>query len=557
MPDVVVVGGGHNGLVAACYLSRAGRDVLVVEQSDRLGGGSRTEELLPGYRFDTHSVAHNLIQATGIVEELRLAEAGLRYVAMDPFSVAVFPGGGIIRFYRSVPRTVASIRQVAPDDADRYAAWMEQAMPVAALAALALRAGGSGASGWRHAPAGAGALARSLARNGGPGGLARLLISPYGRVLTERLGSDLVRAPVAAFAAHGSAAPDQPGTALFALWQAFYHQVGQWHAAGGSQALTDALARRLASSGGCWRTGAAVTAISRDSAWVTGVVLESGETITARTVVTAIDLRIALLGLLDPPLTGPPAAALAGAHRGNVVQMLVLIAARQLPPYPGARPADYRGLQSYVDSLASLSGAFAQAEAGRLPRDPVPAYAFIPSAYDPVLGPPGQHTVYLACPAAPARLEGGWGPAKEAFADRLIAAVEARAPGFADSITGRVIRTPQDMTRELRWPGAHPMHLDMTLDQIGPFRSSSCLFQQTRSGRAGSGQCQRGDRIEAMSMPQIPGAGPVSRLLPGHRAEEEARIRQAAWVARCVGRGEAAPLRPDDVTALAGNAAGP
>lgn len=399
---------------------------------------------------------------------------------------------------------------------------------------------------------GPGPLARSLARNGGPGGLARLLISPYGRVLTERLGSDLVRAPVAAFAAHGSAAPDQPGTALFALWQAFYHQVGQWHAAGGSQALTDALARRLASSGGCWRTGAAVTAISRDSAWVTGVVLESGETITARTVVTAIDLRIALLGLLDPPLTGPPAAALAGAHRGNVVQMLVLIAARQLPPYPGARPADYRGLQSYVDSLASLSGAFAQAEAGRLPRDPVPAYAFTPSAYDPVLGPPGQHTVYLACPAAPARLEGGWGPAKEAFADRLIAAVEARAPGFADSITGRVIRTPQDMTRELRWPGAHPMHLDMTLDQIGPFRSSSCLFQQTRSGRAGSGQCQRGDRIEAMSVPQIPGAGPVSRLLPGHRAEEEARIRQAAWVARCVGRGEAAPLRPDDVTALAG-----
>lgn len=98
MPDVVVVGGGHNGLVAACYLSRAGRDVLVVEQSDRLGGGSRTEELLPGYRFDTHSVAHNLIQATGIIEELRLAEAGLRYVEMDPFSVAVFPGGQAIRF---------------------------------------------------------------------------------------------------------------------------------------------------------------------------------------------------------------------------------------------------------------------------------------------------------------------------------------------------------------------------------------------------------------------------------------------------------------------------
>jgi phytoene dehydrogenase-like protein len=475
MPDVVVVGGGHNGLVAACYLSAAGRDVLVVEQSDRLGGGSRTEELLPGYRFDTHSVAHNLIQATGIVEELRLAEAGLVYTEMDPFSVAVFPCGKTIRFYRSVARTVESIRQVAPDDAGRYAAWMEQAMPVAAMAALALRAGGSGVRGWRHLPAGAGALARALARNGGPGGLARLLVSPYGRVLAERLGSDLVRAPVAAFAAHGSAAPDQPGTALFALWQAFYHLVGQWHAAGGSQALTDALARRLATSGGGWRTGAAVTAVSRDSAGVTGVVLESGETIPARTVVTAIDPRAALLGLLDPPLAGPPAAALAGAHSGNAVQMLVLIAARRLPPYPGAQPADYRGLQSYVDSLDSLSDAFAQAGAGRLPRDPVPAYAFTPSACDPSLAPAGRHTVYLACPAAPARLEGGWGPARETFADRLIAAVEARAPGFTESITDRVIRTPDDMTRELRWPGAHPMHLDVTLDQIGPFRPAVAL----------------------------------------------------------------------------------
>lgn len=475
MPDVVVVGGGHNGLVAACYLSRVGRDVLVVEQSGRLGGGSRTEELLPGYRFDTHSAAHNLIQATGIVEELRLAEAGLRYVEMDPFSVAVFPGGQVIRFYRSVDRTVESIRQVAPDDAGRYAAWMEDAMPVAELAALALRAGGSGASGWRHVPAGTGALARSLARNGGPGGLARLLVSPYGRVLAERLSSDLVRAPVAAFAAHASASPGQLGTALFAVWQAFYHQVGQWHAIGGSQALTDALARRLASFGGRWRTGAPVAAISRDAAGVSGVVLESGEVITARTVITAIDPRTALLSLLDPPLAGPPAAALAAAHHGNAVQMLVLVAARRLPPYPGAQPGDYRGLQSYVDSLASLSSAFARAEAGQLPRDPVPAYAFTPSAYDPSLAPDGHHTVYLACPAAPARLEGGWNPVKEAFADRLIAVVEARAPGFADSVTGRVIRTPQDMARELRWPGAHPMHLDVTLDQVGPFRPTPAL----------------------------------------------------------------------------------
>ena len=94
---VLVVGGGHNGLVAACYLARAGVDVEVLEQSDRLGGGSRTDELLPGFRFDTHSAAHNIVNATDIVDELGLREAGLEYREMDPFSVAVFRGGALVR----------------------------------------------------------------------------------------------------------------------------------------------------------------------------------------------------------------------------------------------------------------------------------------------------------------------------------------------------------------------------------------------------------------------------------------------------------------------------
>jgi phytoene dehydrogenase-like protein len=467
---VLVVGGGHNGLVAACYLARGGADVLVLEQSDRLGGGSRTDEVIPGHLFDTHSAAHNIVQATGIVEDLQLGEAGLEYREMDPFSVAVFRDGPMVRFSRSVEATVASIAEVDAVEAGRYAAWMRDATPVVTAMRAAFDGGGAAARARQVA-----AAARALARNGGPLGLAQLLLSPYGKLLGQRLGGDLVRGPVAAFAAHASAAPDTPGSAVFALWQAFYHQVGQWHAVGGSQGLVDALATRLAALGGRWRTGAAVGRIVRDVDRVTAVELEDGERLPADAVLAAVDPRVALLDLLDPPLDGDEAARLRSVTRGNAVQMLVHLATDALPAYPAARPGDWNGLQSYVDSVDALSDGFAQANAGRLPEDPVPAYAFTPSALDDSLAPPGRHTVYLACPTAPHRLRGGWAVAVEDFADRMVAQVEARAPGFTASVTARSVRTPETMAAELRWPGAHPMYADLALDQLGPFRPTRAL----------------------------------------------------------------------------------
>ncbi len=118
--------------------------------------------------------------------------------------------------------------------------------------------------------------------------------------------------------------------------------------------------------------------------------------------------------------------------------------------------------------------AWGQAEAGRLP-DPLPLYAFTASALDDRLAPPGHHTVYLACPAAPSKVEGGWPARAEELVDRSLEIVEARAPGFARSIRGIARFTPDEMEREGRWPGAHPMHLDIALDQLGPFRPTRRL----------------------------------------------------------------------------------
>ena len=477
-PTAIVVGAGHNGLVAACYLARAGVAVTVLEQADRPGGGSRTDETVPGFRFDTHSAAHNIINMTDIPAELDLAGAGLRYVEMDPFAVSVGRDGRIIRFWRDVDATLESIAAVAPGAVDGYRRFVEEARPIADLATVGLNAGASWQRELAMLPGRVVPLVQTLRRHG-LFGLSALMQMPYGAMLRRHLSEDAVLAPIGAFAAHGNASPNDFGTAFSAIWQAVYHLHGQWHAVGGAQSLVDALVRRLESFGGAVRCNAAVARIATRDGTVQGVVLEDGERIPAHVVVTAIDPRVALLDMLDPPLGGQVGADLAAAHAGNAVQMVVHLATDRLPPYPGAQPDDHAGLQSHVDTFASLERAFAAAADRRLPEDPVPTYAFTPSALDDTLGPAGQHTVYLACPTAPFEVRGGWAAHAEAFADRMIDTVEARAPGFRDSIRGMAVRTPALMAQELRWPGAHPMYLDLSLDQLVSARPTPALGDHT------------------------------------------------------------------------------
>jgi phytoene dehydrogenase-like protein len=479
---VVIVGAGHNGLVAACYLAKAGQDVVVVEADDVIGGGCRTEPTVEGHpdvRFDLHSVAHNLINMTDIADELDLAGVGLRYVEMDPFSVAIHADGRRVRFWRSVEKTVDSIAEVDAREAKAYLGFVESAMPLAQIALPVIR-GEVGS--WRSLSR-LGSLASALKRNGLMG-LARDVASPYESLLHRRLTSDLTRGPVSAFAAHAGVGPSVPGGSLYAFWQAAYHRFGQWHAVGGSRGLTDALARRLESLGGVIRTNCAVESIERVGERVNAVLLEGGERLAASAVVTACDPQLALLRLLNPELGGDEGRVLAAARRGNVVQAVLHVVTDELPPYAGTKDGDHAGLQSYVDRLADLTRAWAAAEAGVLP-DPVPLYAFTTSAIDSSLAPDGLHSVYLACPAAPYRLRGNsWADVEEAFVESCFDAVERRAPGFRKSVRGWHLRSPTRMAEGGRWPGAHPMHLEIALDQLGPLRPTRALADHRVPGVA-------------------------------------------------------------------------
>jgi phytoene dehydrogenase-like protein len=462
VPDVIV-GGGHNGLVAACYLARAGRDVVVLEAQEEPGGGSRTAETIPGFRFDLHSVAHNMINMTSIPEELDLAGAGLVYQEMDPFSIAIHEDGRRVRFHRSVDKTVASIAELNPDEARAYRRFIDKAVPIVRTVLPAVR----GEVTIRDVPTRIANIARALRSQ--PLATMRDVLGPYDSLLKRWLTSDLTRGPVAAFAAHAGVGPSAPGGSLFAFWQAAYHIFGQWHARGGAQSLIDALVRRLRSSGGEVRCSMPVARIDAPGGHVRAVVTEGGERIETSTVITAIEPKHALLEILDPPLGGQDGADLAATRRGNVVQALVHVATDRLPEYPSARDGDWNGLQSYVDHLGDLTHAWDEAEVGLLP-DPPPLYSFTNSALDDTLAPAGRHAVYLASPAAPAEIRGGWEARREEFVEACLSVVESRAPGFKRSVLGTHAWTPDLMQEQERWPGAHPMHLDITPDQLGPFR---------------------------------------------------------------------------------------
>ena len=464
----VVIGAGHNGLVAACYLAQAGRDVLVVEALDRPGGGSRTEEVVPGHRFDLHSAAHNIINMTAIPDELDLAGAGLRYREMDPFSIAVFEDDRIVRFHRSVDKTVASIAEHDPVEAEEYRSFVRAGDALVEAMLPAIRGEVRPSMLPRRALAALRLLRRTAMTD---------LLGPYGTLLRRRLRSDLTRGPVAAFAAHAGVGPGEAGAAAYAYWQAAYHRFGQWHGTGGAQDLTDALVTRLRSLGGELRCSAQVERIEQRGGRVRAVVLGGGERIPAQNVVTAIDPKVALLDLLDPPLDGQTGRDLAASRRGNVVQAVLHVATDRLPAYREGRSGDWNGLQSYVDRLDDLESAWVQAEAGLVP-DVAPWYSFTTSASDDTLAPDGNHTVYLACPAAPAHVRddlGGWDGVADRFVEGALDTVERRAPGFRDSIVGIHRWLPHQMMATEHWPGAHPMVLDISLDQLGPGRPTAAL----------------------------------------------------------------------------------
>lgn len=468
-PDIIVIGAGHNGLVCAGYLQKAGHRVLVLERREIVGGAVCTEELFPGYKIDVGSSVHIMVHQTGIVEDLDLERHGLEYCKMDPWATFPLPDGSgrAICFHQSLDRTCESIGQVSAHDAKAYREFIARWTPVAKGTFRAFLQPPTMAS-----------LGRNLILSKGPAddnmdGLRKILTG-YGRLIAETFESVEVRAALSWLAAQSGPPPGELGSAPFAGWHAVVHDTGAAHPKGGSGMLTQALAKSLVAAGGAVRTDAAVAKILVEDGAARGVVLESGEMLRAEKAVVAACHVLTTFNRLLAPEDVPVELRrrLRSVNVGNGFGATVRCTASELPDYGGGFPTEvHHGMQLLCPSEEFLRDAYADYFSGMPSRRP-PVLAMTFSPIDDTLAPPGKHVLSLWSQYFPYKRRDGlaWDDCADAMADSILETLFTYAPNLRGKIEQRYIQTPLTLERTIGLIQGNVMHVEMSLDQMFCFR---------------------------------------------------------------------------------------
>ncbi|HTX00983.1 MAG TPA: NAD(P)/FAD-dependent oxidoreductase [Acidimicrobiales bacterium] len=453
--DAIVVGAGHNGLVAAVTLAEAGWDVVVVEANAHPGGALSSGELTrPGYVHDRFATNLNLFLASAFYADHNGALARHGFVAATsprPFATA-FAGGAALGVTTDLDETLA--RLSAHDRADA-AGWRRLHELFGRLAPTLFALYGARVPSISMGRLLAGGLWR-LGRNGSEE-LARLLLSSCRELLDDTLATDEAKALIAPWGLHLDFGPDVAGGAVFPFLEAFADQsVGMSVARGGASRLVDALCALLVAHGGTLRTCARVTRITTSGGRATGVELASGERLAARRAVLACVTPTALAAELLAPgdLPAPAQRSLAAYRYGPATMMVHLALAGPIPWSAGTDLASF----AYVHvaaGLDELARTYSDALAGRLPANPLLVVGQT-SAVDPTRAPEGGHVVWIQVRALPRRIlddPGGelagqsWDEAAEPYAERVIDQLERHAPGTRGLVTGRAVLSPADLER--------------------------------------------------------------------------------------------------------------
>jgi phytoene dehydrogenase-like protein len=476
--DVVIIGGGHNGLVAACYLAKSGLKTLVLERREAVGGGAVTEELHPGYRCSTLDHAAGPL-APQIMSELNLARFGLEMFTPEARVLALAPDGRHCCIFNDTSRTVSEIEKFSKSDADVYPEFVNTFARIGRVLAPLISMTPplidkpTAADAWHLGKVG---LAfRGLGKKDefrllrwGPMAVADLV--------SEWFETELLRATVAARGIYGAfAGPWSAGTSLGLLWQAAMDgsAIGSaLYPKGGMGGLSNALANAAKAAGAEIRTQAGVTEIAGVDGDASKVRLDGGEEIESRAVVSNADPRTTFLNLVDPIDLDPNFLLKMRNYRAPGTVAKINLALSALPVFRGVN-GDQTKLAGRIHighEIDYLERAFDASKYGEFSSEPY-LDINIPSIGDPSLAPQGKHVMSIHVQFAPYKLkQGDWNTRREEFAGNVIDRLETYAPGVRDLIVASQVITPLDLERTYGLSGGHIHHGEQTLDQFFTFR---------------------------------------------------------------------------------------
>ncbi len=479
--DIVIIGGGHNGLIAAYYLARAGYRPLVLERRAVAGGAAITDEFHPGFKVSTLAHAAGPLRPD-IVRDLDLAKHGLRMINPDPRLFAPAPDGRALVFHDDPARTAESIGGHSKKDAEKYPRFAETLRRLSSVFNHLLTV--------TPPPldrTGIGDLLTLLPAGRSLKGLGKKDMFNFFRwapmavadIAAEFFETELLRAAIAARGIYGAfLGPWSAGTGTILMLRAAAdpHPVGTSAVPqGGLGALTQALAAAAKAAGAEIRTGAGVARILVKGGAATGVVLESGEEITAKTIVSNADPKRTLLGLVEPMQLEPDFVQKLRNYRSNGVSAKVNLALGGLPAFTALKGAAdgaklLAGRIHIGPEIDYLERAYDASKYGEMSEHPY-LDVTIPTLSDPGLAPAGKHVMSIHAQYAPYRLKGGdWNARREALGDTVVKTLTAYAPNLKDLILKGEVLTPADLETTYGLTGGHIFHGELALDQLFTMR---------------------------------------------------------------------------------------
>jgi len=476
--DIVIIGAGHNGLTCAAYLGMAGLRVKVVERRKVVGGAAVTEEFHPGFRNSVAAYTVSLLNPQ-IISDLRLADHGLRIVERRVQNFLPAPDGSYL--LTGEGRTRDSVAKLSPRDADRFDKFAQELEGIAdVLRQLVLRAPPNIVEGF-----GVGAIRETFNALGTASILKKLSLEQQrslldlftrsaGEMLDERFDSDLVKALFGFDAIVGNyASPYAAGSAYVMLHHAFGEvngKKGVWgHAIGGMGAITQAMARAARGHGVDIELDAGVREVIVEGGRAVGVILDNGETIRAKYVVSGVNPKLLYTRLVPSGALAPEFLDRISHWRNGSGTFRMNVALSALPSFT-ALPGEGDHLTAGIilaPSLDYMDRAWQDAREHGWSRAPV-VELLIPSTLDDSLAPAGQHVASLFCQHVAPQLPDGrsWDDHREEVADLMIATVDQYAPGFAASVLGRQVLSPLDLERQFGLLGGDIFHGALTLNQL-------------------------------------------------------------------------------------------